>query len=125
MSFAERLFGEVAIMTLARSLTFVALAIGLATPGLAQIYGPYASNRIRGSSSVQDYRRNIADYKRLVAKKRREDGGSLTFHDQDMLDRRLKQIVSEETVKRHPLWSTDRVDAFDAKLIASHPNWTN
>jgi len=112
-------------MTLARSLTFLAAVVGMATPSLAQIYGPYASKRIWGSSSVQNYRRNISDYKRLIAKKRLEDGGSLTLQDQNMLDRRFKKIVSEETVKRHPLWSTNRVNAFDAKLIAIHPNWSN
>jgi len=49
----------------------------------------------------------------------------LTLQDQNMLNRRFRQIVSEETVKRHPLWSKGQVETFDAKLIANHPNWNN
>ncbi len=78
-------------MAFVRRIILIAVSIGSAAPAFAGIYGTYASRRMWGWEG-SDYHTRLSDYRNLVAKKTRKDGGVLTLQDRDMLHRRLEQL---------------------------------
>jgi hypothetical protein len=91
-------------MAVARFVAFVAVSLALTAPAFAEIYGPNARGQLWGWEGP-DYHSRLADYRNLVVRKTRADGGALTPDDSAMLHKRLQQLMSEERVKYHPSWT--------------------
>ena len=91
-------------MNRTRLVTLTVMSLGIATPLFSQDrgYSSYSYPAMGTNDATASFAGRLYDYRRLVIKKTRQDGGALTAVHKSMLDRRLRRMLAEQGFRIEP-----------------------